>query len=487
MGWKSDGRNVIVTLDPLYPNINTDIGGLVYRMVLIVYNFSNKHFERGCIYMDNIYNSAKVNDSRTREYFEEILANYSIGSYRTSVVQLYTVTVSDLLFKLENISNEIRILDEGHTLVRLYDRIKKKLKEEPHSSAWEKELIDKIHKETELIDNHTIIQLNALKNIRNLSAHPSFIDGSDGELSIFDPTQNEVITFIKIMYDNILTKPPFYIGDTVNYFTETLSIRKPTFTNDYKFMESYLKENFFSKMDSSLLFKLFKALWRLTFLVENEDVERDREVLYYAILILAKYSRENKSSVDIVDMLSKSNTKLKIDTSISDKVLYLSFFLIKNSDVYSFIKEIGQKEFEDVLEENSDVQVLAHFLSEDLDAHIKKIDTPIETCHIKSINMLHTYYCSVGHEDELHKLFLNKYSEAYTYDMADAAFKRYIEPYYTKFTDDSLILFFEETDGNSQLNSRGRARSENSIIREEVQKRELKIDFEEDFKNIKFI
>lgn len=339
--------------------------------------------------MDNIYNSSKVNDSRTREYFEEILANYSIGSYRTSVVQLYTVTVSDLLFKLENISNEIRILDEDHTLVCLYDRIKQKIKEEPHNSAWEKDLIDRIHKDTELIDNHTIVQLMALKDIRNLSAHPSFRDSSDGELSIVKPTQNEVVTFIRIMYENIFTKPPFYIGNTVDYFTETLSMRKSTFINDYNFMESYLKENFFSKMDSSLLFKLFKSLWKLTFLVDNDDVEEDREVLYRSILILAKYLRENKSAVNIIDLMSKSNTKLEIDTSDPVKVFYLTCFLIKNSDVYSFIKDIDQKEFEYVLDENSDVQVLAHFLSEDLDAHIEKIDAPIETCHINSINSVY--------------------------------------------------------------------------------------------------
>ncbi|GAA0493506.1 hypothetical protein [Alkalibacterium indicireducens] len=436
--------------------------------------------------MDNIYNPSKVNDSRTREYFEEILANYSIGSYRTSVVQLYTVTVSDLLFKLENISNEIRILDEDHTLVRLYESIKQQIKDKPHDSSWEKKLIDRVHKDTELIDNHTIVQLTALKDIRNLSAHPSFRDSSDGELSIFNPTQNEVVTFIKIMYENIFTKPPFYIGNTVDYFTETLSMRKPTFINDYNFMESYLKENFFSKMDSSLLFKLFKSLWKLTFLVENDNVEENREVLYYSILIMAKYFRENRSEVNIVDMLSKSNAKLKIDTSNPYKVFYLTCFLMKNTDIYSYIQEIGQKEFENVLEEHSDVQVLAHFFSKDLDDHIEKIDKPIEGCHENTIKMIHTYYTEVGYIDKINKLLIKKYSEAKNFNTADASFKRYIEPFYKKFTDDNLISFFEETNGNSQLNSRGRARSENSIIREEVQKRELEIDFEEDFKNINF-
>lgn len=449
-------------------------------------NCSDKLSERGFWLMDNIFNLSKVNDSRTKEYFKEILANYSIGSYRTAVVQLYTVTVSDLLFKLENISDEIRVLDDEHTLVRLYDEIEDRIKKEPYNSEWEKKLIDRIHKKTELIDNHTIIQLEALRKIRNLSAHPSFIDGPDGELSIFNPIQSEVITFIKIMYENIFIKPPFYIGNTVHYFTETLSTRKSTFENDFEFMESYLKENFFTKMDDSLLYKLFKALWKLAFLIENDDVERDREVLYYSILALAKYSKENKSAVDIIDMLSNSNTKLEIDTTNLVKVKFLSYFLIRNNDVYPFISDIGQKEFENELEVNSDVQVLAHFLSEDLDAHIENIDESIEKCSVNTINMLHIYYTSVGSIDKINKFLIKKYSEATNFNKADANFIRYIEPFYTKFSNDDIISYFYETDNNSQLNSRGWAKSKNSLIRQEVNKRELEIDFNEEYKNIEF-
>lgn len=374
--------------------------------------------------MENIFNLSKVEDSRTKEYFKEILANYSIGSYRSSVVQLYTVTISDLLFKLENISDEIRVLDEKHTLVHLYDDIKNRIETEPYNGEWETILINKIHDETELIDNHTIVQLKALRKIRNLSAHPSFIDGSHGELSIFNPSQNEVITFIKIMYEKIFIRPPFYIGNTVDYFTETLKTRKSTFENDFEFMESYLKENFFSKMDDSLLFKLFIALWKMTFLIENDDVERDREVLYYSILALAKYSRENKAAADIIGMLSKSNTNLKINRTNSDKIKYLSYFLISNSDVYAFIDDIGQKDFHIEAERNNNIKVLAHFLSEDLDTHIENIDKPLEECSNVTLNMIHTFYTGIGESGKINRLFIKKYSEATYYDMADANFKK---------------------------------------------------------------
>ena len=436
--------------------------------------------------MENIFNLSKVEDSRTKEYFKEILANYSIGSYRSSVVQLYTVTISDLLFKLENISDEIRVLDEKHTLVRLYDDIKNRIETEPYNSEWETILINKIHDETELIDNHTIVQLKALRKIRNLSAHPSFIDGSHGELSIFNPSQNEVITFIKIMYEKIFIRPPFYIGNTVHYFTETLKTRKSTFENDFEFMESYLKENFFSKMDDSLLFKLFIALWKMTFLIENDDVERDREVLYYSILALAKYSRENKAAADIIGMLSKSNTNLKIDRTNSDKIKFLSYFLISNSDVYAFIDDIGQKDFHIEAEKNNNIKVLAHFLSEDLDTHIENIDKPLEECSNVTLNRIHTFYTGIGESGKINRLFIKKYSEATYYDMADANFKKYIEPYYRKFSDDDLISYFYETNNNSQLHSRGWAKSKNSLIKQEVVKRDLEIDFDSDYKNIEF-
>ena len=60
------------------------------------------------------------------------------------------------------------------------------------------------------------------------------------------------------------------------------------------------------------------------------------------------------------------------------------------------------------------------------------------------------------------------------------------EPYYIKFSDDDLISYFYETNNNSQLHSRGWAKSKNSLIKQEVVKRDLEIDFDSDYKNIEF-
>lgn len=100
--------------------------------------------------------------------------------------------------------------------------------------------------------------------------------------------------------------------------------------------------------------------------------------------------------------------------------------------------------------------------------------------------MIHTFYTGIGESGKINRLFIKKYSEATYYDMADANFKKYIEPYYIKFSDDDLISYFYETNNNSQLHSRGWAKSKNSLIKQEVVKRDLEIDFDSDYKNIEF-
>ena len=44
--------------------------------------------------------AARIIDSRTKRYFSEVFACYSAGHYRSAVVMLWSVVVTDMLFKL---------------------------------------------------------------------------------------------------------------------------------------------------------------------------------------------------------------------------------------------------------------------------------------------------------------------------------------------------------------------------------------------------
>ena len=88
--------------------------------------------------------------AKTKEYFSEVISNYASGNYRSAVVMLYSVAICDLLFKLKelcdmyNDSIEKNILKEIEKCRNANDNKSK--------SRWEKELVERIYKETELLD-----------------------------------------------------------------------------------------------------------------------------------------------------------------------------------------------------------------------------------------------------------------------------------------------------------------------------------------------
>ena len=98
--------------------------------------------------------------SKTKEYFQEVLSSYSIGNYRSATVMLYSVAVCDILFKLQELKDmfndtvAINILEEVDKSRNSHDNKAK--------SKWEKELIDNVYKQTQLLDLEAYTNLNHL-------------------------------------------------------------------------------------------------------------------------------------------------------------------------------------------------------------------------------------------------------------------------------------------------------------------------------------
>lgn len=61
---------------------------------------------------------------------------------------LYSVAVCDLLFKLK----ELVDMYNDKTAIKILDEVEKCRTDHSNKSKWEKELVDKIHKETQILD-----------------------------------------------------------------------------------------------------------------------------------------------------------------------------------------------------------------------------------------------------------------------------------------------------------------------------------------------
>ena len=54
--------------------------------------------------MLGIFNTNNIYDSKTKEYFKEVVSDYASENYRSANVVLYSVAICDLLFKLKELS-----------------------------------------------------------------------------------------------------------------------------------------------------------------------------------------------------------------------------------------------------------------------------------------------------------------------------------------------------------------------------------------------
>ena len=154
-----------------------------------------------------ISNLDSIYSPRTKEYFKEVLSSYSSGNYRSAVVMLYSVAICDLLYKLQelkdmyNDSVAIKILNEVESYRNTWATQPK--------ARWEKELIDKIYKDTALLSLEDYTHINHLYDHRNFSAHPALNENFD----LISPSRENTIAHINNILSGILVKPPIFISN----------------------------------------------------------------------------------------------------------------------------------------------------------------------------------------------------------------------------------------------------------------------------------
>src|SRR5947209_7505394 len=90
----------------------------------------------------------RIQDSRTRKYFDEVLSSYNSQNYRSAIVMLWSVVVCDLLFKLDQLKNAYNDLAAR----KILEELEKKQSANPKSPDWELELVTKVTKNTALLD-----------------------------------------------------------------------------------------------------------------------------------------------------------------------------------------------------------------------------------------------------------------------------------------------------------------------------------------------
>lgn len=304
--------------------------------------------------------SERITHPRTKEYFREVMSSYAIGNYRSAVASLYTIVISDLVFKLKD--QVERENDEGAN--QILRAVEDERNKDETSSKWETMLVDKIFKETKLLELRDKAAIEHLKKQRNLSSHPNILDTEDNIL--FTPHKEDVRAHIRSMLEGILTKSSAHTEKLVNTIIE---FRIPELyersdgDSDYerRFTNRYLKD-----LNEKAISSLFKKLWKFTFRLVDDDCNKNRDVNARTLqLITSLYN-------DIAHRCISSEPSFysNVTINVNEPLIKLMDFFNSNPRMFKLLDKDIQKDIEKSIKINPEYYISSVFLSGAIEQHL---------------------------------------------------------------------------------------------------------------------
>ncbi|MCA0894597.1 hypothetical protein [Microbulbifer agarilyticus] len=403
--------------------------------------------------------SEQIHYGKTKKYFQEVLSSYNNGNYRSSVVMLWSVTICDIVYKLQNL---IDLYDDAAAkeILREVTTIQN---EDYKSSAWEIKLLDDVHDKTHLLDSSEYEDLRYLQKQRHLSAHPVL----NSERELHSPNKETVRSLLRNTLEGLLIKPPFYTQRITKELLEDLA-ESTDVLNDRKKVKKYIESRYLSRTTPSVEINIFRSLWKLVFKLDNEACEKNRTINLHALEVLsdrniASIPNEVQGDTDYYSNIASNGTPLS----------YLVFYLSNNHQIYQILSDDARLKIDHCINTDDVGKTMGWFIKTDLDTHGNDIEEWIKSDqHPTFTTGQFDALLEVSDTEEWQKKFCRivteYYSASYSFDQADTRFQVAIPKYIGLFDRNSLIHLAEQIDNNGQCHARGRAREDYVVIKARI-------------------
>lgn len=392
---------------------------------------------------------------KTREYFKEVISSYSNGNYRSAIVMLYSVVICDMLLKLQELKDMYNDTIASN-LLDFYEKNAKKLKS-GSKSAWEKDFVEKIHNETELLDFEAYTHLNHLYDDRNFCAHPAL----DREFELISPNKETTLSHIKNALNDILTKSPLFLKNVVETLTEDLDNKREIFKGNNDDLKVYLENRYFSKMLDPMRTKVFKAFWKFVFLLpDDENCERNRNINRHVLEYLVKGSNE-----DFFKPLKNKDIVLDIDSNIKCTI-QLAIFLANCPQMVEYLNDTVKLQLKTAYEQKPWLKCVCWYKFKSFKEHLdflyeNVVDIPTTDGLVRF--MVYNYK-EAGMFSELLDYFIYCFGNSTSFDNANWNYQNTIKPFLNDFYKEQYIAIFDKINDNFQLYNRNLARNDNTEI-----------------------
>lgn len=392
--------------------------------------------------------------AKTKEYFREVLSSYSNKNYRSAIVMLYSVAICDMLLKLE----ELKDMYNDTVAISLLG-IANQQKDptmKGSKSSWEKDFLDQVYKQTSLLDLEAYTHLNHLYDDRNFSAHPAINDS----YQLISPSQETTIAHIKNILNDILIKPPIFIKDVIDMLTDDMAEKREVYTDEAEQLQIYLNNKYYSKMSSNMKIKVYRALWKLCFMLSDDsECKKNRTINRKALSVLTE-----KIETDIISVITQDSNKFNVATD-DNCIWQLIFYLSLYPALYKVLNQDVIVHIDDMLRRTDELKTICWFKSHNMKEHLIYLASLSDLELNKGpISYMIRHYTTNGYLSDLVDFFINRLSASYSYNNADTLFEQEITPVLEKMTKSQFISLITAINGNNQIYGRNASYSTNNIV-----------------------
>jgi len=386
--------------------------------------------------------SEEIFDSRSKRNFAEVYGCYANGHYRSAVVMLWSVVVTDILFKLEQLANAYSDKASQDILTA----VSTAQSQNPKSPEWELTLIRDVQGKTELLDTSELIQLEQLQQLRHLSAHPVLTQGD----LLFTPNRETVRAQIRNSLEAVLTKPPILGRKVFDHFTEDiaqLSQQSP----DYSEISSYVEAKYLRQLAVPAIARIFRCLWRVTFKTTDSRADENRDINEQVLEVLFA-----KHGSYLSNQLAESRDYFSDISAAGGNLHMLSRFLRKYSQVYRLLTPAATVPISAFAGSSLENFAGCWFISDSPDTHLSQLVDRLNAGESISSETIASLCESLASSDSLSLIFdcgINLYFQSASYDEASNRFFDLLRPCLNHYSRERFeeFLSFCESSNNSQV------------------------------------
>lgn len=411
----------------------------------------------------------KIHNKKTRKYFQEVLSSFINGNYRSALVMLWTVTITDLVFKLQDLKN----IYKDDTARKILIEIKKVQDENPTSSSWEAKLIELIKvRQLPLFEIYELTHVEALHKQRHLSAHPIIRD----DVELYQPNKETVRAFIRNILEGVLTKAPYASNKIFDVLIADISEKKDLFP-EYENLLAYIEAAYLQAAPLYVVKSIFKKLWKFSFALENDKANLNRVINIRVLGVITE-----KHLNEVSDLISQESEYINHNLILNNNEIMGLFveYCRAYPKVYKSISEPFNHAIKESIISRRELHSFAPFLYNNIEEIIDSIENHIQYnqfCKFKSASKeIFDYISKQSNPNSLLESYVNAFSNSGSYDGADLYYRRLIQPFLKYFNKKHFVKIIEAIEENSQINSRRQAHSSNSEIKQALVERGFNID-----------